>query len=104
MYQCSKKRAVYQVYEYGVATISRRLKIIGLFCRISSLYRALLIKRPVILRSLLIEATPYAHSLHTIRCRFTLHRNCCQCARARSCRCKESRASESLNAFYNIVL
>jgi len=44
---------------YGVATSSRLLKITGLFCRISSLYRALLQKRPVILRSLLLEATPY---------------------------------------------
>jgi len=43
---------------YGVATISRLLKIIGLFCRIASLYRALLQKRPMILRSLLILATP----------------------------------------------
>ena len=45
---------------YGMATISRFLKIIGLFCRISSLfYRALLQKRPIILRSLLVVATPY---------------------------------------------
>jgi len=43
---------------YGVATISRLLKI-GLFCRIPFFYRALLQKRPVILRSLLIVATPY---------------------------------------------
>ena len=42
---------------YGVATMSRRLKIICLFCRISSLLRALLQKRPIILRSLLIVAT-----------------------------------------------
>jgi len=41
--------------------MSRLLKIIGLFCRISSLYRALLQKRPIILRSLLIEATPYSN-------------------------------------------
>ena len=46
---------------YGVATISRLFKIIGLFCRISSRYRALLQKRPVILRSLLIVATPYVY-------------------------------------------
>jgi len=44
---------------YGVATISRLLKIIGLFCRIPFFYRALLQKRPVILRNLLIVATPY---------------------------------------------
>jgi len=45
---------------YGVATISRLLKIRGLFCRLSSrlFYRALLQKRPIILRSLIIEATP----------------------------------------------
>jgi len=44
---------------YGVATTTRLLKIIGLFCRISSFYRTLLQKRPLILRSLLIVATPY---------------------------------------------
>jgi len=44
---------------YGVATISRLLTIIGLFCRIwSLLYRALLQKRPIMLRSLLIVVTP----------------------------------------------
>jgi len=46
---------------YGVATISRLLKITGLFCRISPLYRSLLQKRPIILRTLLIEATSYGH-------------------------------------------
>jgi len=48
-----------QVEGYGVATNSRLLKIIGLFCRISSFYRALLQKRLMISRSLLIVATPY---------------------------------------------
>ena len=48
---------------YGVATMSSLLQIIGLFCRISSLfYRALLQKRPIILRSLLIVAiSSYTH-------------------------------------------
>jgi len=96
---------VSQLLSYGVATISRLLQIIGLFCRITSLLlgsfaketyhfkeptqlsrnfwamewlrlvgslklhvslkiiglfcRALLQKRPIILRSLLIVATPY---------------------------------------------
>jgi len=44
---------------YGVATISRLHKITGLLCRISSLLQALLQKRPIILRGLLIIATPY---------------------------------------------
>ena len=44
---------------YGVATISRLLKITSLFCRIRLFYRAVLQKRPIILRSLLIVATPY---------------------------------------------
>jgi len=44
---------------YGLATISRLLQIIGIFCRMSSLYRALWQKRPIILRSLLIVATAY---------------------------------------------
>jgi len=43
---------------YWVATISRVLQIIGLFCRISLFYRALLQKRRIILGSLLIVATP----------------------------------------------
>jgi len=46
-------------YYYGVATISRLLKVIDLFCGISLFYRAVLQKRPLILRSLLIVATPY---------------------------------------------
>jgi len=46
---------------YVVASNSRLIKIIGLFCRISSLYRFLLQKRPMILRSLLVESTP-SHS------------------------------------------
>ena len=45
---------------YGVATISRLLKMMGLFCRISTLLWALLQKRPILVRSLRIEATPYA--------------------------------------------
>ena len=49
---------------YGVAMISRLLKIMGLFCRISSLM-ALLQKRPIVVRSLLIEATPY-HGISTV--------------------------------------
>ena len=42
---------------YGVATISRLLKIICLFAKYSLFGRALLHKRPIILRSILIEAT-----------------------------------------------
>ena len=53
------------VRPYGVATMSRLLKMIGLFCRISSLYRALLQKRLIILRSLLIVAGPYSHLTQT---------------------------------------
>jgi len=44
---------------YGVATISRLLKIIGLFCKRALWKRQILQKRPRILRSLLIVATPY---------------------------------------------
>jgi len=50
---------------YGVATISRLLKIIGLFAEYHLFYRALLQKRPIILRSLLIIATPY-ECIHTL--------------------------------------
>ena len=44
---------------YGVATIGRLLKITGLFAEYRLFHRALLRKRPVILRSLLMVATPY---------------------------------------------
>jgi len=46
----------------GVTTISRLLKTIGLFCRILSLYRALLQKRPIILRSLLVDAIIHTYT------------------------------------------
>jgi len=44
---------------YGVATISRLLQIIGLFYKTAYKRDDILQKRPVILRSLIIEATPY---------------------------------------------
>ena len=63
---------------YRVATMSRRLKIVGLFCRIQSLYRALLQKKPMITRSLLLVASPYAilcisiyESVRTYTCTYT---------------------------------
>jgi len=40
-----------------VATISRLLKTIGLFCKRDYILQ----KRPIILRSLQVVATPYAH-------------------------------------------
>ena len=57
-------KATRQTPSYGVATSGRLLKIIGLFGRISSLLQGffakepLLQKRHIILRSLLIVATP----------------------------------------------
>ena len=55
-----KKRPSYVTHcMYGVATVSRLLKIISLFSKYRLFYRALLQKRPMILRSLLIVATPY---------------------------------------------
>jgi len=51
---------------YGVATVSRIDKIIGLFCRICLFYRSLLQKRPIILSILLTKATLYDwHSIMT---------------------------------------
>ena len=44
---------------YGVATISRLLKIIGLFCKVTYKRDDTLQKRLIILMSLLIVATPY---------------------------------------------
>jgi len=44
---------------YGVATISRLLKIIGLFCKNPYKRDYILQKRSIILRRLLIVATPY---------------------------------------------
>jgi len=63
---------------HEVATMSRLLKIIRLFCRISSVSRALLQKRPIILRSILIVATPQLVCFQTIlyfasRSRFCTH-------------------------------
>ena len=52
MYMC-----VY-IYTYGVATSSRLLEIIGLFCRIQSLLQGSFAKETKILSSLLLEATP----------------------------------------------
>jgi len=46
---------------YGVATISRLLKVICLFCRISSLLQGSFAKETYIVRSLLIVATPYVN-------------------------------------------
>ena len=52
----------------GVASISRLLQILCLFCRVYRLfYRSLLQMRPVILRSLPIVATPYHFGLRTSR-------------------------------------
>ena len=45
-----------------MATISRLLKVIGLVAEYSLIYRALLQKRRIILRSLLIVATSYQKS------------------------------------------
>ena len=42
-----------------MATISRLLKIIGFFAKEPYKTEDILQKRPIILRSLLIEATPY---------------------------------------------
>ena len=44
----SERTCLRPVCIYGVATISRLLKIIGLFCRISSLLQGSFAKRPII--------------------------------------------------------
>ena len=46
-------------FSYGVATMSRLRKIIGLFCQRAHKRDYVLQKRPIILGSLLIVATPY---------------------------------------------
>jgi len=53
---CRHKRAW---MSYGAATISRLLKIVFSLAEYRLFYRALLQKRPILLRSLLIVATPY---------------------------------------------
>ena len=58
MHTIVKCRRIYTPH-YGMATISRLLKIIGLFCKYCLFRRADLQKRPIISRSLLIVATPY---------------------------------------------
>jgi len=51
-------------FQYGVASISSFLKLQVSFAEYSLFYRALLQKRPIILRSLLIVATPYHVDSH----------------------------------------
>jgi len=53
---------------YGVATMSRRLKIIGLFGRISSLLLGSFAKETYNFRSLLVVATPYGALRILLRC------------------------------------
>jgi len=48
-------------YTYGVFTISRLLKIIGLFCKRPYKIEYILQQRPTILWSLLLVATPYTN-------------------------------------------
>jgi len=50
-----------RVYAYGVATISRLLEILRLFCKEPYKTDDILQKRPIILRILLIVATPYVY-------------------------------------------
>ena len=63
--------------EYKVATISRLLKIIRLFCKRASSKRLYSAKEPIILRSLLIVATPNQfqsefHSCSVLCCRMRI--------------------------------
>jgi len=51
---------------YGVATISRLLKITGLFCKEPYKRDYILQKRPMLLRSLHIVTTPLALSIGTL--------------------------------------
>ena len=53
---------------YGVVTISRLLKIVGLFAEYSLFRRVLLQKRPVILRRLLIVATQHVNVSTPVNC------------------------------------
>jgi hypothetical protein len=53
--------------QYGVVTISRLFEITGLFSEYSLFYRALLQKRPIILRGLLFVATPNQNAEETKR-------------------------------------
>ena len=56
---CAVCACVVSLEQYGVAMISRLLKIVGLFCK-RALYRDYILqKSPIILKSLLIVATPY---------------------------------------------
>ena len=55
---CTARRRIC-IYIYGVATISRLLKITGLFTKEPYKRDDILQKRHLILRSLLIVATPY---------------------------------------------
>ena len=59
MYSTNLHVCTYILHIYGVATISMLLKIYVCCAAYSLFYRALLQKRLIILRSLLIVATPY---------------------------------------------
>ena len=54
------------MYTYGVATISSLLKMIGLFCKRAYQRDDILQKRPIIVRGLLIVATPYTQMEHIL--------------------------------------
>ena len=73
MFSCRRQ----WILMYGVATISRLLKIMVSFTEYCLFYRALLQKRPIFLRSLRIVATPYPQSLIALTrayiCVFTRH-------------------------------
>jgi len=59
---CPLWRWIAWYYWYGVATISRLLKIVGLFAKEPYKRDNILQKRPMILRSLLFVAIPYLHT------------------------------------------
>jgi len=73
------QQCVDSLYCYGVATSSRLLKIIGLFCKRALWKRYILQKRPMILRSLLIVDTHMSlfkiFSRRSLFCRALLHKS-----------------------------
>jgi len=70
---------MYPYSYYGVATISRSLKITGLFCKEPCKRDDFLQKRRIILWSLLIVATPYIHTSIYTNSSCALYIRACMC-------------------------
>jgi len=95
--KCSCVWYICDIHIHGVATIRKLLKIYVSFAAYHLLYRALLQKKPIILRSLLIAATPY----HTCVTTSTLHKH--RFKLRYSCTCKYEYGVASISRLLKII-